>query len=146
VIAVGDAGDALVAKLRTKAEEIKVGPGRDAASDMGPVVNAGGQGPHHRLRRPRSGGGGHARCRRPRADRAGPRKRLLRRPTLFDRVTTDMDIYTDEIFGPVLVVLRAAASLRPSTSSTPTSTATAPRSSPRAARPRGKFQRDVQVG
>ena len=28
-------------------------------------------------------------------------------PTLFDHVATDMDIYTDEIFGPVLVVLRA---------------------------------------
>src|SRR5205823_12983847 len=38
VVAVGDAGDALVAKLRQKAEEVKVGPGRDAASDMGPVV------------------------------------------------------------------------------------------------------------
>src|SRR3954452_14085566 len=28
-------------------------------------------------------------------------------PTLFDQVTTEMDIYADEIFGPVLVVLRA---------------------------------------
>jgi malonate-semialdehyde dehydrogenase (acetylating)/methylmalonate-semialdehyde dehydrogenase len=27
-------------------------------------------------------------------------------PTLFDAVTTDMSIYTDEIFGPVLSVLR----------------------------------------
>ena len=27
-------------------------------------------------------------------------------PTLFDKVTTDMSIYTDEIFGPVLAVLR----------------------------------------
>jgi malonate-semialdehyde dehydrogenase (acetylating)/methylmalonate-semialdehyde dehydrogenase len=28
-------------------------------------------------------------------------------PCLFDHVTTDMDIYRDEIFGPVLVILRA---------------------------------------
>jgi malonate-semialdehyde dehydrogenase (acetylating)/methylmalonate-semialdehyde dehydrogenase len=28
-------------------------------------------------------------------------------PTLFDHVTTDMSVYTDEIFGPVLVVVRA---------------------------------------
>jgi malonate-semialdehyde dehydrogenase (acetylating)/methylmalonate-semialdehyde dehydrogenase len=28
-------------------------------------------------------------------------------PTLLDRVTTEMDVYRDEIFGPVLVVLRA---------------------------------------
>ena len=27
-------------------------------------------------------------------------------PTLFDHVTTDMSIYTDEIFGPVLAVVR----------------------------------------
>ena len=27
-------------------------------------------------------------------------------PTLFDRVTTDMSIYTEEIFGPVLSVIR----------------------------------------
>ncbi len=29
-------------------------------------------------------------------------------PTLFDHVTTDMSIYTDEIFGPVLCIVRAA--------------------------------------
>ena len=28
-------------------------------------------------------------------------------PTLFDNVTTDMSIYTDEIFGPVLAIVRA---------------------------------------
>ena len=28
-------------------------------------------------------------------------------PTLFDNVTTDMSIYTDEIFGPVLTIVRA---------------------------------------
>ena len=30
-------------------------------------------------------------------------------PTLFDNVTTDMSIYTDEIFGPVLSVVRVAS-------------------------------------
>ena len=40
VVAVGDAGDALVARLKQKAREIKVGPGRDTSSDMGPVVTA----------------------------------------------------------------------------------------------------------
>ena len=29
-------------------------------------------------------------------------------PTLFDRVTPDMELYTDEIFGPVLSVIRVA--------------------------------------
>ena len=38
VVAVGDAGDALVAKLKHKAEDTKVGPGRDKSSEMGPGV------------------------------------------------------------------------------------------------------------
>jgi malonate-semialdehyde dehydrogenase (acetylating)/methylmalonate-semialdehyde dehydrogenase len=38
VVAVGDAGDALVANLKQKASEITVGPGRDSRSEMGPVV------------------------------------------------------------------------------------------------------------
>jgi acyl-CoA reductase-like NAD-dependent aldehyde dehydrogenase len=67
-------------------------------------------------------------------------------PTLFDRVRTDMDIYTDEIFGPVLVVLRAGSFaeaidiVNASQYGNGTAIFT---SSGQAAR---KFQRDVQVG
>jgi malonate-semialdehyde dehydrogenase (acetylating)/methylmalonate-semialdehyde dehydrogenase len=39
-IAVGEAGDALVDVLTRKADEVKVGPGNDISSDMGPVVTA----------------------------------------------------------------------------------------------------------
>jgi len=38
VVAVGTAGDELVGRLRDKAAGITVGPGDDAASDMGPIV------------------------------------------------------------------------------------------------------------
>src|SRR6266571_1972555 len=38
VVAVAEAGDALVARLKEKALDVKVGPGRDASSEMGPVV------------------------------------------------------------------------------------------------------------
>src|SRR6266436_1338714 len=38
VIAVGSAGDEIVGRLRQKTEEIRVGPGDDESSDMGPVV------------------------------------------------------------------------------------------------------------
>ncbi len=56
-------------------------------------------------------------------------------PTLFDHVTPDMSIYTDEIFGPVLCIVRAenyeeALRFRPSTN-----TATAWRFSPATATP-----------
>jgi malonate-semialdehyde dehydrogenase (acetylating)/methylmalonate-semialdehyde dehydrogenase len=53
-------------------------------------------------------------------------------PTLFSGVTTDMQIYTQEIFGPVLVVLEVDTLDRPSRWSTPTRSATAPACSPRA--------------
>jgi malonate-semialdehyde dehydrogenase (acetylating) / methylmalonate-semialdehyde dehydrogenase len=107
VIAVGDAGDALVANLKQKASEITVGPGRDSKSEMGPVVT-----PEARDRIV-----GYV----DRGEQAGATLVVDGRglviddhedgffvgPTLFDHVTTDMDIYTDEIFGPVLVILRA---------------------------------------
>jgi malonate-semialdehyde dehydrogenase (acetylating)/methylmalonate-semialdehyde dehydrogenase len=107
VVAVGDAGDAIVAKLREKAEEIHVGPGSEKTSDMGPVVT-----PEARDRIV-----GYVE----RGQKAGATLVVDGRdlvveghengffvgPCLFDRVTTEMDIYKDEIFGPVLVVLRA---------------------------------------
>ena len=67
-------------------------------------------------------------------------------PCLFDWVTTDMDIYTDEIFGPVLVVLRADtfAEAIEIINANPYGNGTAIfTSSGQAAR---KFQRSVQVG
>jgi acyl-CoA reductase-like NAD-dependent aldehyde dehydrogenase len=67
-------------------------------------------------------------------------------PCLFDHVTADIDIYTDEIFGPVLVVLRAGtfAEAIDIVNANPYGNGTAIfTSSGRAAK---KFQRNVQVG
>jgi malonate-semialdehyde dehydrogenase (acetylating) / methylmalonate-semialdehyde dehydrogenase len=107
VVAVGEAGDTLVAKLKEKALEVKVGPGRDQASDMGPVVT-----PEARDRitsyvdrGAQAGATVVVDGRGLAVD--GHENGFFVGPTLFDRVSTDMDIYTDEIFGPVLVVLRA---------------------------------------
>ena len=107
VIAVGTAGDALVDKLRQKAEETRVGPGQDKSSDMGPVVTAQAQ---QRIlgyvdRGEQAGATLVADGRGVTVD--GHEGGFFVGPCLFDRVTADMDIYTDEIFGPVLVVLRA---------------------------------------
>jgi malonate-semialdehyde dehydrogenase (acetylating)/methylmalonate-semialdehyde dehydrogenase len=107
VVAVGDAGDALVARLKEKAEEVKVGPGRDQASEMGPVVT-----PEARDRiKGYVDRGAQAGATLVVDGRGlavdGHENGFFVGPTLFDRVTADMDIYTDEIFGPVLVVLRA---------------------------------------
>jgi malonate-semialdehyde dehydrogenase (acetylating)/methylmalonate-semialdehyde dehydrogenase len=107
VVAVGDAGDALVAKLKEKAEDTKVGPGRDKSSEMGPVVT-----PQARDRivgyvdRGEQAGATLVVDGRG-LTVAGHENGFFVGPCLFDHVTTDMDIYRDEIFGPVLVVLRA---------------------------------------
>jgi malonate-semialdehyde dehydrogenase (acetylating)/methylmalonate-semialdehyde dehydrogenase len=107
VVAVGDAGDALVAKLREKAQEVRVGPGRERTSDMGPVVT-----PQARDRIVSYVGRGAEAGATLVVDGRGlivdgHEGGFFVGPCLFDQVTTDMDIYRDEIFGPVLVVLRA---------------------------------------
>jgi malonate-semialdehyde dehydrogenase (acetylating)/methylmalonate-semialdehyde dehydrogenase len=107
VVAVGDAGDALVANLKQKASEITVGPGRDSKSEMGPVVT-----PEARDRIVGYVDGGEQAGATLVVDGRGlvidnHEEGFFVGPCLFDHVTTDMDIYRDEIFGPVLVILRA---------------------------------------
>ncbi|MGD0245844.1 MAG: CoA-acylating methylmalonate-semialdehyde dehydrogenase [Streptosporangiaceae bacterium] len=146
VVAVGEAGDTLVAKLKEKALEVKVGPGRDQASDMGPVVT-----PEARDRitgyvdrGARAGATVVVDGRGLAVD--GYENGFFVGPTLFDQVGTDMDIYTDEIFGPVLVVLRAETfdEALDIVNANPYGNGTAIfTSSGQAAR---KFQRQVQVG
>jgi malonate-semialdehyde dehydrogenase (acetylating) / methylmalonate-semialdehyde dehydrogenase len=107
VVAVGSAGDAVVEKLRQKAQDVKVGPGDDEASDMGPVVT-----PEARDRIIGYVNSGEQAGATLVVDGRGlvvdgQENGFFVGPTLFDRVRSDMDIYTDEIFGPVLVVLRA---------------------------------------
>jgi malonate-semialdehyde dehydrogenase (acetylating)/methylmalonate-semialdehyde dehydrogenase len=100
-VAVGDAADELVEKLRAKALAVKVGPGLDPESEMGPVVT------------------GQARDRivgyigETSADVVVDGREIACEgdgfwvgPTLLDNVTTDMPVYRDEVFGPVLSVVR----------------------------------------
>jgi len=106
-VAVGDeVADKLVAALKGKIAGLKVGSGLDNSNEMGPLVTA------------------QARDRVVGYIDAGVEQgaelvvdgRGIKVPghengyfvgaTLFDRVTPDMSIYTDEIFGPVLVVVR----------------------------------------
>jgi malonate-semialdehyde dehydrogenase (acetylating)/methylmalonate-semialdehyde dehydrogenase len=107
-VAVGDAGDALVDVLKRKAEAITVGPGDDPASEMGPVVTAA-----SRDRITGLIGSGIAQGAVPVVDGRGHtvpghEGGFFVGPTLLDRVTPEMDAYTEEIFGPVLAVARAA--------------------------------------
>src|SRR5205085_4484749 len=107
VVAVGAAGDPLVAKIAAKAQQLKIGPGAAEGMDMGPLVTAA-----HRDRVKGYIDAGVADGATVVVDGrglkiAGYEKGFFLGPTLFDRVTPEMSIYKDEIFGPVLVVLRA---------------------------------------
>ncbi|MQM26070.1 CoA-acylating methylmalonate-semialdehyde dehydrogenase [Glycomyces albidus] len=107
-VAVGDAGDALVEVLKRKAEAVKVGPGDDPASEMGPVVTAA-----SRERITALVASGIDQGAVPVVDGRGltvpgHEGGFFVGPTVLDRVTPDMDAYREEIFGPVLAVARAA--------------------------------------
>lgn len=107
-VAVGSAADVIVEAVADKASTVKVGPGRDAASEMGPVVT---QSAKDRIESLIGVG----------ADQGASivvdgrgysvpehEQGFFVGPTVLDRVTTDMDVYREEIFGPVLSVVRAA--------------------------------------
>jgi malonate-semialdehyde dehydrogenase (acetylating)/methylmalonate-semialdehyde dehydrogenase len=106
VVAVEDIADRLVAKLKDAASKLKIGPGHDKSVDMGPVIS--------RAHRDKISGyvdqgvaAGAVAVLDGRGLRvSGHEEGFFIGASLFDRVTTDMSIYRDEIFGPVLVVLR----------------------------------------
>ncbi len=106
-VAVGDIADELVSKIHLEAKKLKVSPWTDEDSDMGPVIskehkekienyisiglNEGANliedGRNFKLQ--------------------GYENGYFIGPTLFDNVTKDMTIYKEEIFGPVVCVVRA---------------------------------------
>ena len=109
VVAVGAAGDALMPLLQQKAAGLKVGAGSETGIDMGPVISGA-----HRERIVSLIDSGVAQGATLALDGRGLQvpghaQGFFVGPTLFDQVTPDMTIYQEEIFGPVLIVLRAAS-------------------------------------
>ena len=108
-VPVGDrTADALVAKLKPRVEALKIGPATDKDAQMGPIVS--------KAQRDKIVGyidSGVQQGARLVTDGRGIRvpgyeNGFYVGPTLFDHVSTDMKIYKEEIFGPVLIVLRVA--------------------------------------
>ncbi|MFC4019119.1 CoA-acylating methylmalonate-semialdehyde dehydrogenase [Micromonospora sp. GCM10011542] len=106
VVAVDPVGDELVGKISERIAALHVGDGRRPGCEMGPLVTGA-----HRdrvmsyLDAGRSAGAQlvvDGRSHPIDGEQAG----FWLGPTLFDHVDSDMSIYTDEIFGPVLSVLR----------------------------------------
>jgi malonate-semialdehyde dehydrogenase (acetylating)/methylmalonate-semialdehyde dehydrogenase len=108
VVAVGTAADALLDKVRARVDELRVGPGTDDSAQMGPLVTG-----QHRDKVAsylEAGVQEGATLAIDNRDMSvdGHEGGFWLGPCLFDRVTPDMSIYRDEIFGPVLVMLRAS--------------------------------------
>lgn len=107
VVAVGASGDTLVAKIKERAERITIGPGTDPASEMGPLITRA-----HRDKVASYVSGAAAQGSEVVLDGTGFTVEGYEDGhwiglSLLDKVPTDSDAYRDEIFGPVLVVLRA---------------------------------------
>nr|WP_269466129.1 CoA-acylating methylmalonate-semialdehyde dehydrogenase [Lentzea guizhouensis] len=106
VVAVGQVGDELVEKIKTRIADVRVGSG--TSCEMGPLVT----GAHRDKVTSYLDAGVEAgavlavdgRDHPVDGDASG----FWLGPTLFDHVGTDMSIYTDEIFGPVLSVVRTS--------------------------------------
>jgi malonate-semialdehyde dehydrogenase (acetylating)/methylmalonate-semialdehyde dehydrogenase len=105
VVAVGAAGDPLVKLLSEKAKKIKVGPGHEKGSEMGPLITC-----QHRDKVAsyiEVGLKEGAKLVLDARKQEVPKEGFYLGTSLFDYVTPEMAIYRNEIFGPVLVVLRA---------------------------------------
>ncbi len=111
-VAVGDVADALVERLAARVRALKIGDGMDPGSEMGPLITR-----EHRARVAGYIGRGveegaelvvDGRELRSGGAQPGETGGFFLGGTLFDRVTREMAIYRDEIFGPVLPVVRAA--------------------------------------
>jgi malonate-semialdehyde dehydrogenase (acetylating) / methylmalonate-semialdehyde dehydrogenase len=106
VVTVGDAADRLIPRIEERIGRLQVGPGLQEGAEMGPLVTG-----EHRDRVVslidtgeregavllRDGRGIHV---------EGHEGGFFVGPTLFDGVTADMEIYRQEIFGPVLGIVR----------------------------------------
>ena len=106
-VAVGDAGDALVGVLRDKGSGIRVGPGRDEQSEMGPVITLDAKNRILGYIDRSEQAGAHLALDGRGIQVAGHENGFFVGPTIIDQVTPAMEVYRDEIFGPVLSVLRA---------------------------------------
>ena len=104
VVAVGSAADPLVKLLEQKARKIVVGPGDRDGVEMGPLVTA-----QHRDKVASFIEQGKAEGATLVLDGSTPpvKEGFFLGTTLFDHVKPAMEIYKNEIFGPVLIVLRA---------------------------------------
>ncbi|WP_096437224.1 CoA-acylating methylmalonate-semialdehyde dehydrogenase [Alteribacter populi] len=100
-----DVADALIKKLREKSDNIKIGNGLDEDVFLGPVIRK--EHKERTINYIESGVQEGARLVRDgREDKAVNDKGYFVGPTIFDEVTKEMKVWKDEIFAPVLSIIR----------------------------------------
>ncbi|HEX9124466.1 MAG TPA: CoA-acylating methylmalonate-semialdehyde dehydrogenase [Actinomycetota bacterium] len=105
VVPVGDVADPLMEAILERTATLRVGPGMDPESEMGPLVTR-----EHRDKVVSYLDGAREQGASVLVDgREHPLwgTGFFVGPSVIDHVTTDMDCYKDEIFGPVMTVVRA---------------------------------------
>ena len=105
-VAVGDIADELVSKINTSAQTLKVAPWTDETSDMGPVISKEHKNKIESYIQSGVDEGAKLLIDGRNYKIQGYENGFFVGPTLFDYVTNDMHIYKEEIFGPVLSVVR----------------------------------------
>ena len=106
-VAVGEIADRMIENISNKAESLKVAPWTDSSAQMGPVISK-----EHKQKIENYIDSGLKEGANLVLDGRnlkiqGYENGYFVGPTLFDEVTKDMKIYKEEIFGPVLSIVRA---------------------------------------
>jgi malonate-semialdehyde dehydrogenase (acetylating)/methylmalonate-semialdehyde dehydrogenase len=103
-VAVGNVADPLVEAVQQRIDKLVVGPGEDAGSEMGPLITA--EARDRVCGYIEAGAEAGATVVVDGRDHHVDGDGFFVGATLIDRVTTEMSVYRDEIFGPVLSVVR----------------------------------------
>jgi malonate-semialdehyde dehydrogenase (acetylating)/methylmalonate-semialdehyde dehydrogenase len=102
-----DTADALIAKLRPRVEALKIGPATDRDAEMGPIVSKAARDKIHGYIDSGVAEGADLVVDGRGFKLQGYENGFFIGGTLFDNVKPNMKIYREEIFGPVLSVVRA---------------------------------------
>src|SRR2546421_1005752 len=105
-VVVNQIADEFVSRIVKRAEGMRIGAGNDPNTEMGPSVDENQFKTVLRYIDIGREDGAELKCGGSRAEGDGLDKGYFAQPTVFDRVTPDMRIAREEIFGPVLSVLR----------------------------------------
>src|SRR3954451_18436094 len=143
-VAVGEVGDRLVDAIAARLPKLRIGDGSDPDSEMGPLITR-----EHRDKVAgyiASGAQSGATVVVDGREADVPSEGFFLGTTLLDRVTPEMSVYRDEIFGPVLCVARAETYDEAVSLINANQFANGVAIFPRDGGPARQFQFDVEVG